>query len=177
LIVIAPWVEDAKRNLQRYKLWNRNSNADDESGLIWMPKPYFEIDEAGEFQLRHYPVPPPRPYSGFNDFEFEQTGRGGRLDAIRWRLRKYHPKAKDVIQRLIRYQPAKLYDSPDNPGWILTRAIIERWVDEADVPVLICPIPMYQHIEGDSSAKEVTARFAELRQPDAGAMSSMPFLR
>jgi hypothetical protein len=58
LIVIAPWVEDAKRNLQRHKLWNRNLDTDDESGLIWMPKPYLEVDEAGQLQLRNYPVPP-----------------------------------------------------------------------------------------------------------------------
>ena len=168
LILVAPWVEDATRNLQRYKLWNRNADKDDESGLIWMPKPYFEVDESGDLVLRHYPVPPAVPYKGLNDFESEQTGRGGRLDAIRWRLRKYHPKAKGVIQRLIRYQPARLYESPDNPGWVLTRAILQRWIDEVDVPVLICPIPMYQHIEGDSSAKEVTARFRELHRPDAG---------
>lgn len=182
MVLVAPWVEDAKRNLQQYRLWNRNSDRGSEnkdtSGLVWMPKPYFELDESGELVLRHYPVPPPVPYNSLDDFGSDQTGRG-RLDAIRWRLRKYHPKAKGVIQRLIRYQPAKLYDSPDNPGWLLTRAILERWIAEANVPVLICPIPMYQHIEGDSSAKEVTARFAELERPDAGAhvFDALPALK
>jgi lysophospholipase L1-like esterase len=168
MIVIAPWVQDATRNLQQYRLWNRKAGSNDESGLIWMPKPYFEIDTSGELVLRHYPVPPPVPYTGLDDFKSDKTGQGRRLDALRWRLRKYHPKAKGVIQRLTRYQPAQLYDSADNPGWILTRAILERWVEEADAPVLICPIPMYQHIEGGSSAREVTARFAELHQPDDG---------
>jgi hypothetical protein len=178
LILISPWVEDAKRNLQQYRLWNRNA-AHDSSGLFWMPKPYFELDDSGDLALRHYPIPPPVPYTALDDFESDETGQGRRLDVIRWRLRKYHPKTKDVIQRLIRFQPAKLYESPENPGWVLTRAILEQWIDDANAPVLICPIPLYQHIEGDSSATEVTARFAELARPDAGAhvFDALPALK
>ena len=178
LILVAPWVEDAKRNLQRYKLWNRKGKRE-ESGLIWMSKPYFEVDESGELELHNFPVPPPKPYESFNDFESTQTGLGGRFDAIRWRLRKYHPRAKDVIQRLIRYQPARLYESTDNPGWILNRAILERWAGEAIAPGLICPIPMYQHIEGDASAKEVSARYRELHRPEAGVryFDALPALK
>lgn len=178
LILIAPWVEDATRNLQQYRLWNRNA-AHDSSGLFWMPKPYFEIDDAGDLALRHYPIPPPVPYTGLDDFESDRTGQGRRLDAIRWRLRKYHPRTKDAIQRLIRLQPAKLYSSPDSPGWVLTKAILEEWIDEASAPVLVAPIPLYQHIEGDASAREVTARFAELSRPDAGAhvVDALPALK
>jgi hypothetical protein len=109
LILISPWVEDAKRNLQQYRLWNRNA-AHDSSGRFWMPKPYFELDDAGDLSLQHYPIPPPVPYTGLDDFKSDETGQGRRLDGIRWRLRKYHPRTKDVIQRLIRFQPAKLYD-------------------------------------------------------------------
>ena len=179
MILIAPWVQDATRNLQHYGLWNRKAGSDDDSGLVWMPKPYFEIDASGDLVLRHYPVPPPVPYTGLDDFTSDQTGRGRRLDALRWRLRKHHPRAKGVIQRLTRYQPARLYESPDTPGWILTRAILERWIDEANVPVLICPIPMYQHIEGAASAKEVSARFAELHRPGAGVhfFDALPALK
>jgi len=178
LILIAPWVEDATRNLQQYRLWNRNA-AHDSSGLFWMPKPYFEIDDAGDLALRHYPIPPPVPYTALDDFEADKTGRGRRLDAIRWRLRKHHPRTKDAIQRLIRLQPAKLYSSPDNPGWLLTRAILEQWIEEASTPALICPIPLFQHIEGDASATEVTARFAELARPEAGAhvVDALPALK
>jgi hypothetical protein len=90
LILISPWVEDAIRDLQQ---WNRNA-AHDSSGLLWMPKPYFEIHNSGDLALRHYPIPPPVPYTGLGDFDSDETGQGRRLDAIRWRLRKHHPKRK-----------------------------------------------------------------------------------
>ena len=179
LVLLAPWVEDAKRNLQQYKLWNRSPDRDDGSGLIWMPKPYFEVDASGSLELHNYPVPPPIPYGGLDDVDSARTDMGGRLDYVRWRLRKYHPGLKGAIQRVTRYQPAKLYDSPDNPGWVLTRAILEQWIDEADAPVLICPIPMYQHIEGASSATAATARFAEFDRSVAGAhvFDALPALK
>jgi len=60
------------------------------------------------------------------------------------------------------------YDNPDDPAWLLMKAIIVKWHSELNRPMLLCPIPMYQHIEGGASAKNYLARFRELHRPNDG---------
>ena len=168
MVLIAPWVENIKRNVQHYRLWKETSPGyPDELELLWLAKPYFELDPSGRLSLHNQPVPPPTPYAGAHDFAADETGVG-RLDGLRWRLCERHPRLKDLLQRVIRYQPAGPYQRPDDPAWLLMKAILTQWSDEVDTPVLICPIPMYQHIEGAASAKAVGERFAELHRPESG---------
>ena len=45
------------------------------------------------------------------------------------------------------------------------KAILERWFLEIQAPIMICPIPLYQHVEGTASPRGYQARFAELHRP------------
>ena len=45
------------------------------------------------------------------------------------------------------------------------RAILERWIAEARAPVVLFPMPLYQHVEETASADGYRARFNELARP------------
>jgi carbamoyltransferase len=42
------------------------------------------------------------------------------------------------------------------------KKILQSWIEESQVPVLLIPIPMFHHVEGTASAKSYQARFSEL---------------
>jgi len=67
-----------------------------------------------------------------------------------------------VVQQLTRYQPTPEYDSPDDPAWRLMRAILLAWRAVGPQPVVLMPIPLYQHVEGTADASAYRQRFAEL---------------
>jgi hypothetical protein len=69
---------------------------------------------------------------------------------------------KDRLQKLMRYRPVTEYDRADDPAWLLMRAILEAWVSRHRVPVLLVPIPQYQHIAGISDPSPFLARLAEV---------------
>ena len=90
--------------------------------------------------------------------------RGGRLGWLRQTVNRLGPRVKDLAQRVSHYQPLPSYDSPTKPDWLLMKAILTRWISEARRPVVVCSIPLYQHIEETSSAAAYQARFQELGQ-------------
>ena len=54
------------------------------------------------------------------------------------------------------------YKTAEEPGWRLMSAILRRWIEEASVPVVLCPIPTFAHVFKTASADDYRARFAEL---------------
>ncbi len=169
LIIVAPWVENIRRNPAHHRVWSDRwaDRSLDEGNVVLQAKPYFEFDADGELELRNVPVPKPVPYDSVEKDDLN-TGSAQRFERVRRLIRKRTPWAKDLLQRLSRLQPVPEYDSPDDPSWLLMRAIVERWQAEASVPMLVCPIPMYQHIEGGASSDGYRARFAELARPADG---------
>lgn len=165
LIVIGPWVENIRRNVSSSRI-----HADQDGRHILTPKPYFEVDDAGELSLRNQPVPRPVPVEEAAD---DQLGgvdpgtlaRSGMAGAVAELVNRMGPGVKRLSQRVSRWQPYPEYDDPEGDAWQLTRKILERWTSEATVPVLIVPIPVYQYVEKTASADAVRARYAELHAP------------
>ncbi|NVL83776.1 hypothetical protein, partial [Escherichia coli] len=54
------------------------------------------------------------------------------------------------------------YNSPQDPAWMLLQGILRRWVHESRAPVLICPIPTFDHITETMRSEPYRARFSEL---------------
>ena len=79
--------------------------------------------------------------------------RGGRLQWLRSAVHRLGPGVKGRLQRFSSYQPVPAYDRPDHPDWRLMKAILERWFLEIQGPVMICPIPLYQHVEEIASPR------------------------
>lgn len=154
-VLLAVFVENIRRIAARYRTY-----FDDEGRRVIYAKPYFLLNE-GKLELHHVP-PPPRHWQE-QDFPADAADlvdRGGRFVA----LREFADKlgAKEVLQKLTRYQPVPDYDEPQGPAWQLMRAILGQWVRAIDRPVLLMPIPMHQHVEQTSDARPYQQRFAEL---------------
>lgn len=155
LLVIAVLVENIRRVNARFRYY---LDAGKEV-KVWQ-KPYFEIQD-GHLILRNTPVnPSPIKLSELNEEEKGKVDTGGKLES----LRKFANRLglKDVLQKIVRFQPVPDFNKPNNPEWLLMKAILEKWISESKVPVLLMPIPLFHHIEGAASAKAYQKRFAEL---------------
>lgn len=153
-IVIGVLVE----NIQRIMLPNREWSDRDGQPLI-VPKPWFELSSEGELMLKGAPVP--QPYRISAEDKKTNATSGGRFSGIRKLINMLGPKFKDRIQKLTRYQPLPEYNSADSPGWVLMRAILDKWISESKVPVILVVIPVYQYIEKTASYTNIRTRFEE----------------
>jgi carbamoyltransferase len=155
LVVIGLYTGDVKRNASKYGVLTSATGAS-------YQKPYFVV-ENGELSLKNVPVPAaPAEYSDLDRSERSAVYNSGLAYRLRVLVRSYTPWAKVMLQRVIRYQPAPFLASADHPAWLLTRAILDQWVAEADVPVVVLAIPPYQYVEGTASSRAYRQRFAEL---------------
>jgi GDSL-like Lipase/Acylhydrolase family len=155
LVVIAVLVENVRRVTARYR---RYQDADGHERVY--AKPYYTLD--GDALSLHHSPPRKEPYEEreLPPEEREAVDRGGRFALLRQVVSAVG--AKDVVQRLTRYQPVPDFDSPTHPGWRLMRAILEMWIRASERPVMLVPLPLYQHIEETSDAGPYQARFREL---------------
>lgn len=153
VVVIAVLVENIRRIVAAYR---PSEGSDGQVELV--AKPYFEL-EGDALVRRHDPVPPER----LTPEALEEAGKvdqGGRFPELRKLVRKLG--LQSVVQQLTRYQPTPEYDSPDDPAWRLMRAILLAWRARIGQPVVLMPIPLYQHIEGTADPAAWRARFGEV---------------
>lgn len=159
LLMIGLLVENIRRVISRYRLAISR-----ESGEVgYLAKPYFErVNDT--LVLQHVPVPkgilnkkdlPPE--------ELQYVDYEGPHPALRTLVSTYLNPFKPIIQAVSKYQPVPHYDALDDPAWLLMTAILKQWISEnGQRPVLICPLPMYHHVEQTASAKNYQKRFQEL---------------
>jgi lysophospholipase L1-like esterase len=156
VVLIAVLVENIRRVAARYRQFDSTDGV-----RLVMAKPYFSLDDRGALELHHQPVPrDPVPETEIEDRE--QVDWGGRFEWARSAVNRLGPVVKDLAQRVTRYQPLPHYDSPADPSWQLMRGILLRWIGESAKPVVLCPLPLYQHVEGTASPDGYRARFREL---------------
>lgn len=161
LVVIAVMVENIRRIVSRYRPY-RTASGDP----LVLAKPYFSLDASGELELHNVPVPrDPIDTRDLPEDELGAVDRGGRLAWLREAVNRLGPSVKEWAQRISRYQPLPGYDRADSAEWLLLEAILRRWIGEVRAPVVIVPIPLYQYIEGTSSAAAYQERFRSLADP------------
>lgn len=154
-VVLAVLVENIRRIVSPYR-----PSQDADGTVEFLPKPYFELDGESERLVRHHD-PVPREAVTARELEGDESvDRGGRFPALRRLVRSVG--LQGVVQQLIRYQPTPEYDSPQDPAWRLMRAILLAWRAAIPQPVVLMPLPLYQHIEGTADAGAYRRRFAEL---------------
>ncbi|MFO1159311.1 MAG: SGNH/GDSL hydrolase family protein [Reyranellaceae bacterium] len=156
-VVLAVLVENIRRIVSPYR-----PSQDAEGGVEFLPKPYFELAQGseGEKLVRHHDPVPREPVTARELESNEGVDRGGRFPALRRLVRSVG--LQGVVQQLIRYQPTPEYDSPGDPAWRLMRAILLSWRAAIPQPVVLMPLPLYQHIEGTADAGAYRQRFGEL---------------
>jgi carbamoyltransferase len=155
LLVIAVSVENIRRVNAHYRYF---LDAEGET-KVWQ-KPYFEMS-GDDLTLRNTPVnPQPIPVSELDEAERGKIDTGGRHEGLRKLVRRLG--MKDLVQRLVRFQPFPEYSRSSKPEWRLMKAVLSRWIVESAAPVLLVPIPLFHHLEETASARSYQARFAEL---------------
>ena len=167
LIVVGVWAENIRRNVSSSRV-----HGDQDGNHLLTPKPYFTLDDDDRLEIHNQPVP--RPVSmdkvdasateGIDPGTLSRTGLKGRAAEVITRL---GPTPKRLAQRAVKWQPYPEYDDPAGTPWRITRRILEQWADEAQVPMLVVPIPVYQYVERTAPSDAMRARFAELDAPPA----------
>lgn len=156
-VVIAVLVENIRRITAAYRMWQ-----DAEGNVLFRAKPYFELCD-GELVRRNDPVPA-ELVSADQAGKDAAVDRGGRFPGLRKLIRT--AGLQEAIQRLSRYQPTPDYDDPQSAGWQLMRAILTKWRREISVPVVLMPLPLYQHVEETADPSAYRARFRELARDE-----------
>lgn len=155
LLVIAVLVENIRRVNAHYRYF-----LDGEGETKVFMKPYFDIVD-GELQLRNTPVKAePIPISELSVEERGKVDTGGNMEG----LRKIGNRLglKDLLQKIVRFQPVPEYGDPKGEKWLLMKKILTTWISSSPVPVVLMPIPLFHHTEGTASARAYQKRFKEL---------------
>ena len=158
LVLIAVLVENIRRVAARYRVY-----LDATGKRIVYAKPYFCLESDRKLVRYHEPVPKePVPEDHLPPEELQHVDQGGNFAWFRQTVNTLGSRARDVVQRWSRYQPLPAYESAEHPDWILTKAILSQWISECSSPVIVCPLPLYQHVEETCDPTAYQARFREL---------------
>ncbi len=153
VVVIAVLVENIRRIVSAYR-----PSVGDDGSTEFIAKPYFQLQ--GETLVR-FNDPVPRERVTGETLEAEaKVDRGGRFPELRKLVKTLG--LQGVVQQLTRYQPTPEYDDPRDPAWRLMRAILLSWRSQIPQPVVLMPIPLYQHVEQTADPAAYRARFSEL---------------
>ena len=168
LLIISPYVENIRRANHRFLRFR------DENGKeVFYAKPYYKI-ENDELVLHHTPVPK-RPWTKetLPAEDAPHVDWGAQISSVPTAFRAVVRNEfvrtalksmgiRDLMQKVLKTQQVPDYNAPDNPGWLLLRKILETWIRQSPVPVLLVPIPMWTNIEETSDPTDYQARFREL---------------
>lgn len=156
LVIVAVLVENIRRVTAQFR------PAQSGDGRIrFVPKPYFELHD-GKLVRFHNPV----PQETVDADELSQglasavVDQGGRFPGLRKLVKSLG--LKKVVQRLTGYQPVPDFDSISSPAWLLMRALLLAWREASRSPLLVVPLPLYQHVEETADASAYQQRFREL---------------
>jgi GDSL-like Lipase/Acylhydrolase family len=153
LVIVAVLVENIRRITARYfPLRSGNGHI-----IRFVAKPYFELHN-GKLVRFHNPVP--EGAVDADELSADVVVQEGRFSGLRKLVRSLG--LKEVVQRLTAYQPVPDYDSSSSPAWLLMRALLLAWREASHSPLLVVPLPLYQHVEETADASGYQQRFREL---------------
>jgi len=157
LLILGVTVENIGRVAAHFRPY---INEDGETVIY--AKPYYEL-EAGGLVLRNVPVAKePVQRSSMSADESKRVDWGLPFAGLRKLAKRLG--VRDLAQKVTRFQPVPDYRTPDNPNWLVMRAILEEWIKRSPVPVILMPIPLFPFIEGSSDPTHYQARFREVAQ-------------
>ncbi len=155
LLILGVTVENISRVGSRFRPY-----INEHGETVIYAKPYYVLAEHG-LELRNVPVAK-QPLS-----KSEISGEDANY--VDWgmpfaNLRKLAKTLglRDLAQKVTHFQPVPDYRDANNPKWLVMRAILEKWIRESSVPVVLAPIPLFPFVEGTSDPAAYQARFREL---------------
>lgn len=160
LLVLGIYVENIRRNVARYRPFVDANNVTRYYSKIW-----YSLDDNKSLKLNGVPASRhPIDPSSLNYSERATIDRSGRYVHLRKFVRKLGNNPAQLIQRLSRYQPLPNYSNPHNYDWRLMHAILDSWINEVSIPVLLFPIPIHQYVENTTNPRPMRTRFQELAE-------------
>ncbi len=156
LVIVSVLVENIRRITSHYRLTQSTDGT-----LKYRAKPYFELDND-HLVRRNDPVP--KTSLTLEQLQLKDPSaivdRSGRFVGARKLVKSLG--LQELAQKITRYQPVPDYDNAQSYGWRLMRAILLEWQRLCSCPILVVPLPLYQHIEQTSDASNYQQRFSEL---------------
>ncbi|MCB1333605.1 MAG: SGNH/GDSL hydrolase family protein [Roseivivax sp.] len=166
LLLLCPMVDNIRRNLQDARLIHSGLSGE----LALLPKPYFDLAQ-GALVLRNVPVP--KGHLPVDNAQADEPQIGSVRALARQAMSHANarfPGLRGWTQWLRRLALPAEYNSPNTLGWQLMRTILAQWIAEARAPVILAPIPTFEHIDGNIRAAPYRARFAELSRETGAAL-------
>ena len=154
LLILAITVENIGRVASRFRPY-----VDERGETVVYAKPYYVL-EGGRLALRNVPVAKePVAKSEMGEEESKHVDWGLPFAGLRRVARQLG--LRDLAQKVTHFQPVPDYRTPDNPKWLVMRAILEEWIASSRAPVILMPIPLFPFVEGSSDPTDYQARFLE----------------
>lgn len=157
LLILAVTVENIGRVASRFRPY-----VDERGETVVYAKPYYVL-EGGRLALKNVPVAKePVSKSELGEEESKHTDWGLPFAGLRKVARQLG--LRDLAQKVTHFQPVPDYRTPDNPKWLVMRAILEEWITASRAPVILMPVPLFPFVEGTSDPTHYQARFRELAE-------------
>jgi lysophospholipase L1-like esterase len=155
LLILGVTVENIGRVAARFRPY-----INEQGDTVIYAKPYYVLQENG-LELRNVPVAKePLTRSEISDNDSNHIDGGLPFGNLRKLARTLG--LRDLAQKVTHFQPVPDYRRPDNPKWLIMRAILEDWIRKSPAPVILMPIPLFPFVEGTSDPTQYQARFREL---------------
>jgi lysophospholipase L1-like esterase len=155
LLILAVTVENIGRVASRFRPYTNERGE-----TVVYAKPYYVL-EQGRLALKNVPVAKePVREEALSADDTRHVDRGLPFAGLRKVARQLG--LRDLAQKVTHFQPVPDYRTPDNPKWLLMRAILEEWIASSRAPVLLVPVPLFPFVEGSSDPAHYQARFREL---------------
>lgn len=155
LLILAVTVENIGRVASRFRPY-----VNEHGETVVYAKPYYVLEDGG-LSLRNVPVSKePIPKSEMGAEESRHTDWGLPFAGLRRVARQLG--LRDLAQKVTHFQPVPDYRTPDNPKWLVMRAILEAWITASRAPVVLMPVPLFPFVEGSSDPTHYQTRFREV---------------
>lgn len=157
LMIISPMVENIRRIRRPFSVTIRGTDGQ----VVKRAKPCFELVD-GRLELRHVPVPREVIPIAAESVKDLLGDRPSRLKLMIRHLYIRYPELHFFIMRMrgLKFPPE--YENPNDPGWLLMKAILATWIGQSRASVILCPIPTFAHINKGFPAEGYLRRFSEL---------------
>jgi lysophospholipase L1-like esterase len=163
LLILAVTVENIGRVASRFRPY-----VDERGETVVYAKPYYVLED-GRLALKNVPVAKePVSKSELGAEESKHTDWGLPFAGLRKVARQLG--LRDLAQKVTHFQPVPDYRTPDNPKWLVMRAILEEWIGRSRAPVVLMPVPLFPFVEGSSDPTRYQARFREVAEATGCAL-------
>lgn len=159
LLVLCPQVETILRNLEGHaSVPSADPHADPDAPPL-LPKPRFSL-EGPELVLHPPPSEAPPPLA--DGPAVAPSLMRGLLRQLTVEVEKKVPGFHAFTRRVRGVGYPEEYSDPQQPAWRLLQEILRTFIAEARTPVVLAPIPTFEHVDGGLAADSYLARFGEV---------------